>query len=289
MKPTGTREADGDYVDLAHFYQLLSRNRWWILICVLTMTAAAIAVVLFSRPVYRVTAILTPVPHGREIGGSKMSSGAIATLASGLGIGGPRNENAQEALAVLRSRAFTEKFIIDDELMQKLYPNKWNAKTKTWSGSGNERPTLSHAYEYFRKKIGTITNDRHTGLIDLEIEWKNPQTAAKWSRDLIDQLNQEMRARAIRRADASLAFLKAQLTQTSSVEIRNALAYLIEAQLKRRVFAQVTPEYALRFVAPPIGNDGAQPVWPRKTLLLVLGPIVGVLLGIVSTLLWKRA
>ncbi|EQD28309.1 lipopolysaccharide biosynthesis protein, partial [mine drainage metagenome] len=107
--------------------------------------------------------------------------------------------------------------------------------------------------------------------------------------ELIERLNKEMRARAIRRADASLVFLKDQLKHTSSVEVQNAVGYLIETQLKKRMFAQVTPDYALRFVAPPVGSDGVRPVWPRRTLLFVLGPIVGLFLGIISTILWRKS
>lgn len=288
MNSSASQPADADFVDLKDFFLLLIRNRWWILICVVLTTIGALAIAFYTRPVYRVTAVLMPARTGRGMPGAGMSSGALATLASGLGIGGPRSAQAQEALAVLRSRAFTEQFILDERLLPELYPSKWNAATHQWSVPPDERPTLSEAFEYFRKKIRSITNDRHTGLIDLEIEWTNPKEAAQWANELINRLNEEMRARAIRRADASLVFLKNLLKNTSSVEVQNAVGYLIATQLKKRMFAQVTPDYALRFVAPPVGSDGATPVWPRKVLLFALGPVVGLFIGIISTLLWRK-
>jgi uncharacterized protein involved in exopolysaccharide biosynthesis len=288
MNSSTNHMVDADFVDFKDFLLLLFRHRWWILICVILTTIGALAIAFYSRPIYRVTAVLMPVKLGRGMAGADMASGALSTLASGLGIGGPRNEEVQEALAVLRSRAFTEKFILDEHLLPKLYPSKWDTVANQWRVPPNEQPTLSDAFKYFRKKIRSVANDRHTGLIDLEIEWTNPKEAAQWATELIDRLNGEMRARAIRRADASLVFLKEQTKETSSVEVQNALGYLIEAQLKKRMFAQVTPDYALRFVAPPVGSDGAQPIWPRKILLSVLGPIVGLFLGIITTILWRK-
>nr|ATZ76270.1 lipopolysaccharide length regulator [uncultured proteobacterium] len=289
MNSSTTPMVDADFVDFRDFFSRLFFHRWWILICVVVTTIGALAIAFYTRPIYRVTAVLMPAKLGRGPTGVGLASGALTTLASGLGIGGPRNEEAQEALAVLRSRAFTENFILDERLLPKLYPSKWNAATNQWRVPPNERPTLSEAFTYFRKKIRSVTNDRHTGLIDLGIEWTNPKEAAQWATELIERLNKEMRARAIRRADASLVFLKDQLKHTSSVEVQNAVGYLIETQLKKRMFAQVTPDYALRFVAPPVGSDGVRPVWPRRTLLFVLGPIVGLFLGIISTILWRKS
>ncbi len=289
MNSSPHRISDADFVDFKDLLLQLYRGRWWILICVIVTTISASAIALYTRPMYRVTAVLMPAKSGRGMTSSSLSSGALSTLANGLGIGGPRSEETQEALAVLRSREFTESFISDEDLLPRLYPSAWNPAANQWRVRPSERPTLSEAFKYFEKKIRTVSNDRHTGLIDLGIEWTNPNEAAQWATELIGRLNEEMRARAIRRADASLVFLNDQLKHTSSVEVQNAVGYLIETQLKKRMFAQVTPDYALRFIAPPVGSDGARPVWPRKILLFVLGPVVGLFIGIVSTLLWRKS
>ena len=288
MNISTSQVVDADGVDLRHFFFHLVRNRWWILAFVILTTTASCAVAFLTRPMYRVTAVLMPAMSGQRAGIAGLASTPLAASLSGLGIGGPRDPETEEALAVLRSREFTEKFIMDENLLPQLYPEKWNASAHRWNVPLDEQPTLATAYEYFRKKIRSITNDRHSGLIDLEIEWTSPTEAATWANDLIDQLNQEMRARAINKADASLQFLKNQLRYTSSVEVRDAVGNLIEDQLKKRMVAQVTPNYALQFAAPPVGTDGAGPVWPRKTLLLILGPVVGFFIGVIVTLLWRH-
>ena len=277
-----------DFVNLQRVYRHILLNRWWILACVILVTAGFAAVAFLTHPIYRVTAVLMPAATDQGTNISGLASSSFASLASGLGIAGPRNPHTEEALAVLRSRAFTEEFIADEHLLPQLFPGKWNASAERWNVPVSERPTIAEGYKYFRKKIRTITDDRRTGLITVKIEWRNPREASNWIEIMVGRLNQEMRTRAITRADASLQFLKNQLQQTSTVEMRNALGYLMEAQLKKRMIAQVTPNYSLQFVAPPVGSDGAAPVWPKKLLLLILGPPVGLLIGVLLTLFWHN-
>lgn len=277
-----------DFVDWRRVRTHLILNRWWILACMIVTAAVFSAVAFLARPTYRVTAVLMPTTNGRGMNVSGLTSGSLASLASGLGIEGSLNPQTEEALAVLESREFTEKFIVDENLLPQLFSQKWNESTHLWNVPPDQQPTLAEGYTYFDGKIRTIKEDRQTGLVTLTIEWRNPKEAADWANELIRQLNQEMRTRAIDKADAALKFLNGQLQSTSTVEVRNALGYLIETQLKNRMIAQVTPEYSLQFVAPPVGSDGAKPVWPRKLLLLGLGPPVGLLIGILLTLFWQN-
>lgn len=273
-------------IDLKHLFAQVLQNRWWVLACVVAFTVAFSGYAFIATPMYRVTTILMPAETERSMNAGGLTSPSLASLASGLGIGGARNSHIEEALAVLRSRAFTEQFIMASHLLPKLFPKNWNASAQKWDVSPDERPTLSEGYNYFNKKLRSVTLNHRTGLITLRIEWKNPRVAAEWATELIARLNRQMRARAIAKADASLRFLKHQLQQTSTVEVRDALGFLMEAQLKKRMIAQVTPNYALRVVAPPVGTDGAKPVWPKKLLLLILGPLVGLVIGILSALFW---
>ena len=273
-------------IDLRHLFAHVVQNRWWILASIVTFSAAFSAYAFLATPMYRVTAVLMPAATTRNMDAGGAALHALASLPHGLGIGGAGNSHIEEALAVLRSRAFTEKFIADKRLLPKLFPKKWNSSNQKWDVPPDEEPTLSQGYTYFNKKIRTVTLDHRTGLITLRVEWKNPAVAADWATELVARLNQQMRARAIAKAEASLKFLTSQLQRTSMVEMRNALGFLMEVQLKKRMIAQVTPNYALQFVAPPIGSDGARPVWPKKLLLLLLGPAVGLMFGVLSAIFW---
>lgn len=280
--------AEVDYIDFRRLYSHVLSNRWLVLICVVLTTVIFSCVALFTRPVYRVTAVMVSAAQDRGENAVGLGSSSLASLASGLGLGVVHQTASEEALAVLNSREFEERFITDEKLLPQLFPNKWNPITRDWRNK-DDPPTLAQGYKYFTKKILSISQARNSQLITLDVEWVNPQEAAEWATELVRRLNDEMRSRAISKADASLRFLEQQLQQTTTVEIRDALGTLIEAQLKQRMIAQVTQDYSMRFVAPPIGADGEKPVWPKKILLFALGPPAGFLVGVLLTFLWRSA
>ena len=267
--------------------QLFSK-RWWILSCVVISTAVFTAAAHWITPVYRVTVVMVSVSSERSsLAGSVGQSlgqlgGGLASLA-GLNVG-PGDPGTQEALGVLRSREFGEQFIKDENLMPQLFASNWDSATQSWK-AGKGVPTINKAFNYFNKGIRTVTQDNKTGLTTLQIDWRDRNAAAAWANQLLKRLNAVMRSRAIANADASIAFLEKELQTTSVVETREAINRLIETQVKQRMLANVTEEYAFRVVDPAIAPDADDPAKPPKFLLEVAGPIVGLLLSVAAVLM----
>lgn len=276
-------------VDPPRVFKHFLAHRWWIIVCVIVSMIGSLAVIFFTRPIYRATVVLTSEAPDRNEGIAGIglaAGGALGGLASNLGIGMPRDAETQEALAVLHSRELTEAFITDKKLLPRLFPGKWNPATGQWKDV-NDVPTLAKGYKDFDSKIRSISEDRKTGLITMQIDWIDRVEAAQWALELVQRVNEEMRSRAITKADASLHFLQEELQTTTQVEVRNALAHLMEAQVKKRMIAHVTRDYSFRFVDRPIATDGEKPVWPQKALLLILGPLAGAALGVMLILLFR--
>ena len=193
----GASSKPAEDMDLREFFWRIAPYRWWLLASTLMFTAIFSAAAFIKTPVYRVATVLVPV--GIERTGSSVSSalgqlGGLASLA-GLNIGSS-NSSTEEALAVLRSREFTQQFIAENDLLPKLYFRKWNAVSKTWRVSPSKVPTLARAATYFAKAIRSIEQDKKTGLVTLNIDWRDAAVAAEWSQLLISRLNHEMRQRA---------------------------------------------------------------------------------------------
>lgn len=277
----------GDSFDLQRLFKHLIANPTWIIVCVIVSSIAFTAVTFLTRPLYRATSVLTSASLERGDGVASLASGALGGLASTIGLGLPRDADTEEALAVLHSRELTEGFIKDKQLMPRLFPRKWDSAAGHWKTDKEHEPTLAQGFKYFDKKIRTIAEDRKTGLITMEIEWFDRAEAAQWAIELIQRVNAEMRSRAISKSDASLHYLQDELQRTSEVEVRTALAHLMEAQIKKRMIANVTQDYSLRFVDRPVADDGEKPVWPQKEFLLPAGPLAGLMLGVILTLLIK--
>jgi len=276
-------------LDVRSALRLMLRKRRWILAAVVVSTVGFTAVALLMTPVYRAVTVMIAVSSERNslagaVSSSLGSLGGLASLA-GLNLGSSDTATA-EALGVLRSQEFAERFIIDDKLMPQLFANMWDPGTQNWKPEVHHVPTLGKAFRYFDKKIRTVVQDNKTSLISLQIDWIDRRAAAAWANELVARLNAEMRARAISSAAASIAFLEKELATTSVVETREAISRLIEAQEKQRMLANVTEQYAFRVVDPASVPDADDPVKPPKVLLLIAGPLVGLVLGIACVLIF---
>jgi len=275
-----------DAVDFRALFVKLAEKRWWIIGSILCFTAVFTTAAFKITPIYRASVLMVPANVDRNGMSGTMNSamgqlGGLASLA-GIRVGGG-DLGTEEALAVLRSRDFTGRFITDEQLMPVLFANKWDAANKKWRVATVEQPTLSGACKYF-DRIRSVSQDRKTGLVALQIDWKDRDAAAAWANELVQRLNAEMRAREIAQVNVSLGYLEKELASTSVVEVRDAINRLIEAQVKQRMLANVTQEYAFRIVDKAIPPDNNDIVKPNKSFLFVMGPLAGLTAGAVLVL-----
>lgn len=276
-----------DDIDLSLVFMRLWAARRWIVASVAVSTLVFAAVAFLSTRIYTAATVFISASSDRSGLGDSLrgSIGGLASLAGiNLGSLGGAGAETQEALAVLKSRQFTEAFINERQLMPKFFPAAWDESTRSWK-PGKQPPTPAKAYKYFNTRVRTIVEDKKTGLIELRINWKNRSEAAAWANELLDRLNQEMRRRAMVSADASVGYLEKELKTTDQVATREAINRLIETQVKQRMLANVTQEYAFRVVDKALPADANDPVKPRKLLLLVAGPLVGFAIGVAAVLL----
>jgi len=279
---------DDEAVDLRAAFAQIAAGRWWVLACVVVFAAAFAIAEVEIIPIYRASTVLIPASQERNSLSSTLSStlGQLGGIASLAGVNLASSDAAtEEALAVLQSRQFTEHFINDLDLMPELFPGKWDAATRTWKADwwGHE-PTPARAVKYFNRKIRTVIRDKRSNLVTLQIDWRNRDEAAAWANLLAQRLNTEMRSRAIEQAAASLSYLEKELESTSVVETRDSISRLIETQVRQRMLANVTQEYAFRIVDKAMAPDSDDPVWPGKLLFFVGGPLLGLVVGIVAVL-----
>jgi uncharacterized protein involved in exopolysaccharide biosynthesis len=284
-------EGRPETITLTEFLRLLWSRRLWLVASVAVFLGGAIAAALLITPVFRATSVLIPATNagaglGSSLGGQLGSLGGIAALA-GLKLGSD-GDQTEEALAVLRSRQFTEAFIREKNLMPILFATRWNASEGKWNAAPGEEPTLAMAYRRFNRQIRTVFQDKKTGLVTLQVDWTDRVLAATWANALVARLNAEMRQRAISHADASLKYLQQELASTSVIETRLAVNRLVESQINSRMLANVTSEYAFRVVDPAMVPDLKDVVRPRKVLIAALGLFCGTVAGVFLIVLFGQ-
>lgn len=279
-----------DMVELYDFFGALRKRMLLIfglaVACSLIMTVVAFVM----KPVYRGFATLDPVtsdtnPLTAGLLTSSLSAlgGSLAAISGGIT---EADRDTDEAITVLNSREFTERFIDENHLLPLLFPKSWDSAGNRWK-DGVRVPTLSQGFIEF-DKIRKIDLDTDNDFVTVQVEWPDRIKAAEWTNGLVLLLNEELRQRAITAANASLQYLHDELERTNDTQTQQAVSRLIEGQLKQKVLATVTPEFELRFVDRALPPDADKPTRPSKPLMICLGFVFGTLIGVAISLIQYR-
>jgi len=278
--PTQHRYESPD-IDLRTLLRLLWTQRWLVVTMVFGFAASAAAASFLITPVYRATTISIPVEVDRGALGVESALSQFGGLAALAGISLDSSSTAvEETLAVLRSRRFTEEFIVDEDLTSVLFSEEELRE--------EDGPDLYDAYRVFDQEVRVVSRDTRSGLVSIQIEWKDPALAAEWANTLVRRINLEMQNRAIAEANASLGFLERELQTTTLVDTRDAIGRLIEGQVNQRMIANVTDEYALRVVDAALPPDSDNPVRPQRLFLTAISGAVGFLAAVLVCVVARK-
>ena len=270
--------------DLQHFLVLLIRRRWIVAATIALSTISAVVVSFIVTPLYLARTTLVPAETG--VGQTAIASalGQLGGLAELAGFEGPQNQTVIEAIALLKSREFTENFIRDENLLPVLFSKRWDLRLRQWK-PGYRVPNLWDGYRLFDRKVRFVDQDEKTGIVTLRIEWRSPEQAADWANELVRRVNMQMQQRALRETGVTIEYLKKELEETKVASVQVALQDLIEANLKRQAIASVRSDYVFRVVDPAAPPNVRDKLSPHKVIYLVMGFIFGVVLSLLAALI----
>lgn len=254
----------------------LWKSRWRLLSATVIGAALGLAISVVSRPLYKAEVLLAPVD--RQSSGLQGLAGQLGGLASltGIQFSGLGNSDGIP-LAMLTSRALISHVIEERQLLPVLFSDRWDTAANRWKAGGKKRPpTLWEAERLFSREVLRVREDRATGLISVEILWRDPGTSADWANELVSRADAMLRARAVETAEGNISFLEKQLDATSIVEIRQSVYRLIEEQLKELMLARGGSEYAYRVLDPATVPE--RKVGPSAAVLMAAGALVALLI-----------
>lgn len=270
----------------SQFSELL-RVRWYVAAGVLAGVMTAVLVALVADPVYRAESTLLPADTGATQGALAQIAGQFSGLAMMAGLGLGDADTTREAVATLRSRAFSDAFIRDLDVMPVLFPERWNSDRKQWL-PGKKPPTAWEGYRRFDRTVRRISENKATGLWTVSIDTSDPILAAIWANELVNRLNREMRSRAISESELTIRYLNEELEKTTVLELRQSIYRLIETQIKKGIIARTRTDYAFKVVDPAIPPDPRYPISPKPVLLLLAGLVMGAAVGAIVGLVRIR-
>lgn len=284
--PIQTSSQQDKTIDLLDVLRFLFKHKWIISGITFLSTAIAAAIAINMTPIYRAEVLVAPATEEQARGGLSTIAGQFGGLASlaGIDLGG-NSGTKSEAIATLKSRVFTEKFIRDENILPILFEDKWDDMNSRWFVTDPAAvPSMWDAYKLFNG-IRSISEDKKTGLITLAIEWKDPELAAHWANLLVRRINGMLRASAIDQAQKSIDYLKRELVKTSVVELQQGIYRLIEAQVNKIMLANVRDDYAFKLVDPAVVPQ--EKAKPKRGLIIGLGLLTGLIISTLSVFMYS--
>lgn len=262
---------------------LVWRHKPLFLTAAILSIAAAIAWAFLATPTYRVTTSLMP-RQGEQAGGLMRSLlGQYSGAAALLGLGAELPADEQEAVAVLKSRTVFDALAVQQNLLPILFSGKWDEHVRRWKASVRP-PTMEDAWRMFDHRVRAVNQDKQTGVVTLQITWRNRIQAAQWANALVKLVNEVMRQRALETAEATLASLRVQYQSADSVELRTAIAQLMELQINKEAMAKSQPDYAFTVLDPAQVPDADKFASPRRALTLIFALPFGIVFGVMCVL-----
>lgn len=295
-------QAQDDEIDLAELWRAVWAGKFTIIAISVIFAIASIFFALSKPNVYKASAILAPA-SAEGGGGLSALAGQFGGLASmaGINLGGSGGDKTALAIEILKSRSFIENYIAKHELLVPLMAaEKWDMATDTlilnndlydqvnskWlrdvKPPKKVEPSSWEAYKEFSELL-SVSQDKTTSMVTIEIEYFSPAMAQQWLTWLISDINDFMRDQDQKEAQASIDYLTQQLESIQVTTMETVFYQLIEEQTKSMMLTKVKAEYVLKTIDPPQVPE--QKAGPKRALIVVLGTMLGGMLSVLIVLI----
>ncbi len=268
--------SDEDEIDLLELIRTLLQAWKTIVGVTILCTGLAVAYALYVPEVYKAETLLAPAQEEKSSASSAF--GQFGGLAAMAGISIPSDSNVEQVVATLNSRKFLRTYINQNNLTPVLFDEIWDADNQKWMvPSAEDEPTEQKAIESFKACL-SVDEDKKSGLINLSISWEDPEVAAKWANDLVMQLNEQLREKAITDSQKRVGYLEQELAKTTLQDMRAVLYKLLESEKQKAMLANVNEDFALEVIDPAVAPEIRSK--PNRKLIVALGGVCGGFLGI---------
>jgi LPS O-antigen subunit length determinant protein (WzzB/FepE family) len=277
-------------IDLRELFGVLWAGKIKIVAITAVFAIASVINALSVPNQYKATVLLYPAQSsGGGLSGALGQLGGLAAMA-GVSLGG--GSEAQVAQVIMTSRSFIEGFIESNDLAVEISAVKgWEEETnrllinndtydvenKKWVLEDGP-PSSWALFKAFSARI-TVSEDK-SGFISVSIGHVSPYIAKQWIDLYVAGINEYMQKRQIARVTRNIEYLEAQIKKTSIAEMQEVLYTIIEEQIKSKMLAEASPDYAFVAVSPSMVPE--EKLQPNRVSTYIFGTLLG---GVLSVLL----
>lgn len=239
-------------------------------------------------PMYRADAVLIPSsPFGQT---NELFGGGMLGDLAGFALPDDQAARLNHSLEILYSRAFAMHFASQNDVLRDLFIDRWDSDAEAWGPRGTlsrlkltlegidvERigaaPTAWEIQERFANAV-TIQADPETDVYFLSVVSRDPDRAAVWANQIVEQLNDRARHVAVTEARATIRYLTEELAEAAFAETRQALSNALERQFERVALSEAQKDYVFTIIDPAMAS--AMPASPRRLMTGALMALFGV-------------
>lgn len=245
-------------IDLIEYLVAVFRNKYWILLFALLCAGAAygLGTTMTNRYESFVRLALREPDDPGGVSPDDRRAPEVLTLMEHGFVMGSVNENYRHIImARMRSRMFTNHFILSQGVPPYLFAEHWDASAQAWIG--DFKPNMSEAYKIFHEHVRSVSHNPENDLMSVHIRWRDPHIAAEWANAYVETFNDFMRNNAIQESQRKMNFLKEELRKTSTVEMQKSIYRMIEAETAIAMLASARQNYVLEVLDEAVPADRA--------------------------------
>ena len=300
MNVSNNNKDFNDEVDFRELISVLWLNKKFI--AIFTSFAALLSVLysLSLANIYTAQTLITPTASSNSSSLVSQYGGLASMAGINLPQGGSENQIAV-ALNLVNSKKLLDRLILYESFLPDLLAAKrWNMQTNVVSYDQaiydkknnqwvrevslpyKQVPSSQEALNVFSGLI-SISQDKQTKLVRLDVSHLSPVVAQQWSLWIIKEINAILANMEISNSQASIDYLNNQIKITPYSELRTMFYQLIQESTQSMMLAAVNPEYVLTTIDPPVIPEIKSQ--PKRALICIYGALLGGMLSLLIVLL----
>ena len=285
-------------IDIYELFSVVWKKKLFIFSVVSFTTLLGILYALYLPNIYTSSALLAPADEAKSNANMLSQFSGIAGLA-GVSLPSDGKDLPLEAIERIKSYEFFVKFVLPNILLQDLMAlESWDPLTNNiyYKNSHFDNgkwvrnvsyplsviPSNQEAYRSF-KKIMTISQNKKTSFVLITIEHQSPYIAKQWTDVIIKAINKSMRDEEKNKALKSIEFLNTQFLKVNYEEIKQAISFLQQEQMKSMMLIEANEDYIFKFIDSPIVPEIKSE--PKRSLIVILASMLGFVLSLMLTLI----
>jgi uncharacterized protein involved in exopolysaccharide biosynthesis len=262
---------DGD-ISLSNFFKIISSQMPLIIISSAIFGFLFFGYSFLQQDKFTSKIVITYSQQNTNISGMGSGLGGLGQLA-GIDLGSNTSPAEEESYARLLSRVNIQSFLANSEELRDYF---------TKNSQGGNIENFEPIFNLVNRSV-SMSRSKLSGITNIYFSAFDRDISANFLNQLILHTNEFLRGEAKKLSTKKVEFLTIESSTNSYRNIQAIFGRMIEAEIKNKMVANTSEEYAFRVIDPaPIPLSKSS---PRTLFNTMLGLLLGLIAGVVLALL----